>query len=62
VSRRYGAQVRTYRQATAAGCSTGAPAAIDQASRMNWAWLQASGVADVVGVPGAKPRVPAGGF
>ncbi len=29
---------------------------------MNCAWLQASGVAEKVGVPGAKPGVPDGGF
>ena len=28
---------------------------------MNWACVQASGVAENVGVPGTKPSVPAGG-
>ncbi len=51
----------TYRQATTDGCSTGAPALIDQASRTNWACDQASGVAENVPVPGAKPGLPDGG-
>ncbi len=47
--------LRTYRQATTDGCSTGWPAEIDQARRMNCAWVQASGVAENVGSPGRKP-------
>jgi hypothetical protein len=51
-----------YRQATACGVSTGAPASMDQASRMNWACVQASGDAEKVGSPGWKAGpVPAGG-
>ena len=45
-----------YRQATACGVSTGAPASIDMASRMNWACVQASGVAEKVGSPGPERR------
>src|ERR1039457_1555483 len=57
----YRGQAPAYRQATAAGCSTGWPAWMDQASRMNCAVAQPSGVADRVAVPVAKPGWPAGG-
>ena len=45
----------------ARGCSTGRPASIDQARRMNCACVQPSGVAESVPVPGAS-RAPAGGW
>ena len=50
-----------YRPATAAGRSSTRPAARSRASRMYWACVQASGVAEKVGVPGVKPGWPAGG-